>query len=41
MSKHEECLHCSREIFFSTLMGKWLHWYTSQPECGTSAEPKR
>lgn len=41
MSKHEICLHCDREIFYSTPRGMWLHWVTCEPECGTKAEPKR
>lgn len=41
MSKHEICLYCDREIFFSGVRGQWLHWYTTEPSCDLSAEPKR
>lgn len=41
MSKHETCQHCTQEIFYSAVSGKWLHWYTSEPSCGLNAEPAR
>ena len=41
VTRHEVCLHCDREIFYSTSRGMWLHWSTCEPECGTRAEPKR
>lgn len=41
MSKHEICLHCDREIFYSTPRGCWLHLRTCEQGCGTRAEPKR
>lgn len=39
MSKHRQCKHCGREIFYLHDYS-WLHWYSGKPECGLEAEPR-